>query len=528
MSAAGYDLNTVSFREPTPKRHVAQIPLYVTVPEILTSRSLGFHNRPIGFTDAVKASVYSSFDSVAIDPDSRKSDNYWGGIFNFEFSHNGKLLVAACEGKQVLIYDAGNQKKIETIETAHLNCVNCIKFLDERTFATGSDDALIKLWDIRKLDKCMKTLHGHSSWVKNIEWSEEEHVMVTSAFDGTVYAWNLNDRTENNMLFEKVFLLSGLMRMKLTPDGKKMLITTTAGFMIIIHNLNLLTLALDLRSFRPNLYRLMQTSEQCFPVATTYNYLFDPKRTRNRIEFIDDFPNESEVISSLQIHPHGWAAVSRNLNSEENEEWTAVHDIQDRDAKDYEDSFMYTEDCVDEYTFDTPSNDESADRVHQRPTDLWLGYTLLEDYNALETTAGTTRQEMGIVSSGLIGSSAPYNAYFQNHPDERNKVILNLKRMTHYIKEKNVGKGFIKEVAISPDGRVICSPYDRGIRLLAFNQSCQEMSECVLDEPKELHPIVEMNDYHRDVVVSCKFNPMHYQLVSGCLGSQINWYQPVL
>lgn len=64
----------------------------------------------------------------------------------------------------------------------------------------------------------------------------------------------------------------------------------------------------------------MQISDQCFPVGTIYNYLFSPTRKRNRIEFIDDFPDVAEVISSLQIHPHGWCTVSRHLNSEETEE----------------------------------------------------------------------------------------------------------------------------------------------------------------------------------------------------------------
>lgn len=60
--------------------------------------------------------------------------------------------------------------------------------------------------------------------------------------------------------------------------------------------------------------------DQAFPVATMYNQLFDIGRTRNRLEFIDDFPNQAEVISSLQIHPMGWCAVSRNVNPGEKEE----------------------------------------------------------------------------------------------------------------------------------------------------------------------------------------------------------------
>lgn len=94
------------------------------------------------------------------------------------------------------------------------------------------------------------TLHGHSNWVKNIEYSEKEKVVVTSAFDGTIHAWDLNSPTENNVLFDKVFVMNGLMRTKLTPDGSKLIICTTSGYMIIIHDLNLKMLSNDLKMFR--------------------------------------------------------------------------------------------------------------------------------------------------------------------------------------------------------------------------------------------------------------------------------------
>lgn len=71
---------------------------------------------------------------------------------------------------------------------------------------------------------------------------------------------------------------------------------------------------------QPDIYRLMQQTEQSFPAGNIYNILFHPSRRRNRIEFVDDFPNKAEVISSLQIHPHGWSALSRNINAEESED----------------------------------------------------------------------------------------------------------------------------------------------------------------------------------------------------------------
>lgn len=74
--------------------------------------------------------------------------------------------------------------------------------------------------------------------------------MITSAFDGSIYAWDLKSPTENNLLHNNVFKMNGLMRTKLTPDGSKMVICTTSGYIIIIHDLNLETLSNDVKSFR--------------------------------------------------------------------------------------------------------------------------------------------------------------------------------------------------------------------------------------------------------------------------------------
>lgn len=158
--------------------------------------------------------------------------------------------MAACEERSVLVYDSLNQRLIKQINGAHANCVNCVRFLTDTTFVTCSDDNTVKIWDTRSLSEAKRTLHGHANWVKNIEYSEKEKVMVTSGFDGTIYAWDLNSPTENNVLSNIAFKMNGLMRTKLTPDGTKMVICTTGGYMIIIHDLNIKMLCSDMKSFR--------------------------------------------------------------------------------------------------------------------------------------------------------------------------------------------------------------------------------------------------------------------------------------
>ena len=226
----------------------------------------------------------------------------------------------------------------------------CDRFLDQRMFATCSDDSTVALWDARNLKQRIRTLQGHSNWVKNIEYSPKDGLLLTSGFDGSIYTWDINSFTENSILYTRVFHTNGLMRTRLSPDASKMLISTTSGYLIIIHNLKLSTLTQDLTGFKvrsvfglnrlrpvrflsreimvgplrfqPNMYRLMQSSQTTIPNVTNFTHLFSHVRQHNRVEFLTDFPDgdDAEIISSLQVHPQGWCALSRNVSNGEKSE----------------------------------------------------------------------------------------------------------------------------------------------------------------------------------------------------------------
>ena len=236
------------------------------------------------------------------------------------------MLGAACERKCVLVMDPATQKTITKVSNAHNDCVNCIRFLDNRLFATCSDDTTVALWDARYLKKKMRSIKGHSNWVKNIEFSSKDNYLVTSGFDGAVYAWDINKFNDVNEEASKIFYTGGLMRMRLTPNGDKMVISTINGYLILIHDLNLDTLAEDLNGFKPNMYRMLQMSGNPMKLPLAHTPLFHSKR--NRVELISDFPNEADLVSSLQVHPQGFVAVSRNITSDHTSEWCCVHDIQ--------------------------------------------------------------------------------------------------------------------------------------------------------------------------------------------------------
>lgn len=127
------------------------------------------------------------------------------------------------------------------------------RFLDRYTFASCSDDTTVALWDTRNLGQRLHCLRGHANWVKNIEYSKHNKILVTSGFDGTICTWDLNSFVDGAITHQKVFNMAGLMRCAMSSDASKLVISTSNGLLIVIHDLNLQTLAEDLNGFRVKL-----------------------------------------------------------------------------------------------------------------------------------------------------------------------------------------------------------------------------------------------------------------------------------
>lgn len=502
-----------------------------------------------------------------------------------------------------------------------------LRFLDDRIFATCSDDCSVSIWDLRNIKSRVRQLNGHKSWVKNIEYSQRDNLIVTSGLDGSIYTWDVNEPR-----YQKVFHTPGLMRCRISADESKMVICTTGGYLIIVHDLNLRTLAADLKGFRPNLHRLMQVGDQYFPIVSEYKHVFDGRQRRNRIELISDFPqhNEAEVICSLAIHPHSWVALSRNMNADEQSEWTCVHDIQEmtdrcENERDGEGGSSRSRSRSHSHSSYAAQEDEYA-VVKKRVSDEFveLQQQLLEHWKAATTETSRRRgkhflkkmagymcvlvdpthcrdlpvvpatssdmwleqmRDNGQMRSGLItarvvddpvdpemtnadgiyfssseeeqeegeevadGGVATPTARFYCYVGKRlaylinemkaaqrlmnSKYKKNKPRLLYYAQETNAGKGYIKELCFSSDGRVIASPHGNGVRLLAFNDKCQELCDSVesWEEPQKPRALTEVSvndDCHAKLVVCTKFSPHYPLLVSGCLKGDIVWHYPNL
>ncbi|XP_074133322.1 DDB1- and CUL4-associated factor 10-like [Sminthopsis crassicaudata] len=452
-----------SSRPPKSRRvEMTRRPLGAPLFRLLGSRSQGWGNYidPARDNFRMVTSLYSSLhpvDSLYLNTRTH------GAIFNLEYSPSGSVLAAACELNEVLLFDPISSKHIKTLSEAHENCVNNIRFLDDRLFATCSDDSTVALWDLRKLNSKMCTLQGHTGWVKNIDYDVNTRLLVTSGFDGNVIIWDTKRCTEDGCPHETFFYIRLLMRMRLTPNCSKMLLSTSTGYLLIVHDLDLAK-SLEVGSVPlipalspPSSSDAGTSASSSAPRAAGSSHDGDSgSLSEQNVYHAESMspPNSLEIlipklpigrhrgncITSLQVHPKGWATLLRCSSNTDDQEWTSVHGFQDRPL--------------------------------------------------------------------IRPSSYPYSV-----------------RLTHYIEEANLGSGYIKEVCFSPDGRLISSPHGCGIRLLGLDNQCNELFDCSSRRARPLKEIHSFYS-HNDVVLTTKFSPTHCQIASGCLSGFVCLYQP--
>uniref|UniRef100_A0A182VHU1 Uncharacterized protein n=1 Tax=Anopheles merus TaxID=30066 RepID=A0A182VHU1_ANOME len=475
-----------------------------------------------GDADTIHRTIYRSLEPKKIWNDPGRFPGIvrdYGGAFNLEFSPDGTLLVAACQKKSIVLFDPLTEIQICAVKNAHTECVNCIKFIDHQIFATCSDDTTVALWDIRNLTTKLRTLNGHSGWVKNIEYSKRDRMLLSSGFDGSVYGWEINNYTEYGSVYRRVLHTSGLLRSRLSPDESRLVLSMSSGYLIIIHDLDLANLAGDLEGFYPNVYRLMQVGRQLIPMAARFRHLFYSKRKKNRIELVTDFPpnNNPEMISSLAIHPQGWCTLTRNVSSDEMTEWSVVHDIQElpHDEESDEDEEELAEREQNRREDDNDQAEESSSSGVNVARDPQPG-----------TSGMSGRSARGSELGGMFRLNVTMREMMSSVESHREPAVGS--------NEANANaedQGFIRESCFSPDGRIICSPHDHGFRLLAFNENCNELQHATgiwrNEKAQQLHE-VKRKQCHSSLVVSSQFSPRFPLLVTGCLLGKIVWHQPAL
>ena len=381
-------------------------------------------------------------------------DYPYGSVFNLEFSPLEDIAVTVCASRAILAYDPRTSTKIHTVPHAHDDCVNCVTFLDNFTFATCSDDHTIRLWDLRNLRRCTAVLRGHRNWVKNIEYDQRSGILFSIAFFDGVRSWDLNkldSYTNEEDSDNLVLALPDPVRMRISPDGSKMFVTMRKNVSLVVHDFD----GRHLKEIKNTIGNLMRIPHD----RKLLQQLKQRKTNKPSIHVMSGLRGTKSfrAVMSTVFHPSGDFMALRHIDVKDetlHQELTSLYDL--REAE-------YSPVC----------------RIERC------------QHNYLK----------------FIDESSPMEAL-----------------------------DYIKEISFSRDGRVLASPFEDGVRILAVD-SLHTPIDVFFEE--RYHSVekslgcLELEQVgtcfgHQAPVLTCKFANNDFLLGTGCLQGRVLFHKPQL
>jgi WD40 repeat protein len=111
-------------------------------------------------------------------------------------------------------WEIGSQVRVG-VQNGHILPYVIAQSKDQRFFATGGSDNLVKIWD-RTLGKEIVTLRGHTDVINALDYSPNGRYLASVSDDGAICIWN----AYNNSLIYKYNTGEALNAVRFSPDNK--------------------------------------------------------------------------------------------------------------------------------------------------------------------------------------------------------------------------------------------------------------------------------------------------------------------
>lgn len=111
-----------------------------------------------------------------------------------EFSRDGRLLISTGRDRSILVTDTETGKLTFCWEEAHEEPVYTMSIIGEHTFATGDDDGVLKMWDVRQKDAVFKLKPVEDFISAILSNAEQQKYLLMTSGDGFLTTINIAQR----------------------------------------------------------------------------------------------------------------------------------------------------------------------------------------------------------------------------------------------------------------------------------------------------------------------------------------------
>jgi len=164
-------------------------------------------------------------------------------LYSVAFSPDGSLLVAG--GKDSLTIWACKSGQYTQLVQKATETPRCLSFsADGRTLATGSDDGVVRLWDMPSAGE-RAALRVHENVVRSVAFSPDGRRLVSSAQDARIILWDTVRNTAIRSFLEET--PNPVRIVAFSPDGRDLAVGEIGSYPTDVTVLDLETGAVRIR-----------------------------------------------------------------------------------------------------------------------------------------------------------------------------------------------------------------------------------------------------------------------------------------
>ena len=150
---------------------------------------------------------------------------------DIEFNESGTTLFSTAKDLSIMLTDVETEKLIRLYENAHEEPIYTMTVIGENLFATGDDNGVVKLWDLRQKDSTpIFSLKKMEDYVSSIITNREAKYLVCASGDGSLTTFNIPGKKLHvqSEEYEEELTCLGLFK-----NETKVLATTSKGKMYV-------------------------------------------------------------------------------------------------------------------------------------------------------------------------------------------------------------------------------------------------------------------------------------------------------